>query len=77
MLQEQILVPYYQNSGLTCFLEKGETLRIASREFFVNDCWPRQGIVNTSTQIEVEFGFTREVFNRKQVQADERLAERL
>jgi hypothetical protein len=70
-------VPYYQNSGLTCFLEKGETLRIASREFFVNDCWPRQGIVNASTQIEVEFGFTREVFNRKQVQADERLAERL
>jgi hypothetical protein len=62
MLKEHILVPFYQKSGLTCFLEKGETLRVASREFFVNDCWPRQGIVDRSTNIEVELGFTREVF---------------
>ena len=50
---------------------------ICDREFFVNDCYPREGIIDLQTLIEVEVGFTREVFQRKQVLADQRIAERL
>ena len=47
------------------------------RNFLVNDCYPREGIIDQQTIIEVEVGFTKEVFQRKQVLADQRIAERL
>ena len=59
------------------YLEKGETLIIAGREFFVNECQPRSGIVDASTILQVEIGFTQETFQKKQVLADQRFAEKL
>ena len=41
-----------------CYLEKGETIEIAGQEFFINECQPRTGIVDESSIIEVEIGFT-------------------
>jgi len=41
-----------------CYLEKGETIMIAGQEFFINECQPRTGIVDESSIIEVEIGFT-------------------
>jgi hypothetical protein len=37
LVKSQILKPYFFG-GLTIYLEKGETLIIAGREFFVNEC---------------------------------------
>ena len=48
-----------------CYVEKGETILIDNQEFFVNDCKPLSGIVIKQTQIEIEIGFTREVFKKK------------
>lgn len=59
------------------FVEKGETIKIDNLEFFINDCRPKMGIVDMQTIVEVEMGFTRELFNKKQVLADKRIAERL
>ena len=59
------------------FVEKGETIKIDNLEFFINDCRPKMGIVDMQSIIEVELGFTRELFHRKQVLADKRIAERL
>lgn len=53
-----------------CHVEKGETILIDNQEFFVNDCKPKSGIVDSQTQIEIEVGFTQEVFKKKQVLAD-------
>jgi hypothetical protein len=50
---------------LPSYIEKGETLIICDQEFFVNDCYPREGIITALTQMEIEVGFTREVFLRK------------
>lgn len=76
MTKSQFINPYFF-SGLMCYVEKGETLIIANREFFVNDCWPKSGIVDRQTHIELEVGFTREVFHKKQILADQRFAERI
>ena len=51
-------------------MEKGETIVIDNQEFFVNDCKPKSGLVDKQTIIELEIGFTREVFRKKQVLAD-------
>ena len=59
-----------------CYVEKGETIKIDNQEFFVNDCKPKNGIVDKHTQIELEVGFTLETFKKKQVIADQRLAEK-
>lgn len=40
LINQQVLKPYFF-CGLMCYLEKGETLKIAGKEFFVNDCQPR------------------------------------
>lgn len=64
LLREQILRPYFFG-GLMCYLEKGETLKIAGREFFINECQPRTGIVDESSVIEVEIGFTADTFQKK------------
>ena len=53
-----------------CFVEKGETILIDNQEFFVNDCKPKSGIVDKHTQIDIEIGFTKDVFKKKQVLAD-------
>ena len=53
-----------------CYVEKGETILIDNQEFFVNDSRPRCGIVDKQTIIELEVGFTREIFKKKQVLAD-------
>jgi len=45
-----------------CYVEKGETILINNMEFFVNDCMPKAGIIDASTQLEIEVGFTKEVF---------------
>lgn len=50
LVRSQILKPYFFG-GLMTYLEKGETLIIAGREFFVNECQPRSGIVDDSTII--------------------------
>lgn len=60
-----------------CYVEKGETILIGKQEFFVNDCRPKCGIVDKQTIIELEVGFTREVFKKKQVLADQRFAEKI
>ncbi len=39
----------YFNGGLTRLVEKGETIKIDSMEFFVNDCWPKTGYANGET----------------------------
>ena len=57
LVKNQILKPYFFG-GLMIYLEKGETLIIAGREFFVNECQPRSGIVDASTILQVEIGFT-------------------
>lgn len=60
-----------------CYVEKGETIMIDRQEFFVNDCRPKCGIVDKQTIIELEVGFTMEVFKKKQVLADQRFAEKI
>ena len=37
LIKSQILQPYFFG-GLMCYLEKGETIKIAGHEFFVNEC---------------------------------------
>jgi hypothetical protein len=76
LIKTQILQPYFFG-GAVCYLEKGETIKIAEHEFFINECQPRTGIVDESSIIEVEIGFTQETFQKKQVLADQRYAERL
>lgn len=53
-----------------CYVEKGEAVMVDTQEFFVNDCKPKCGIVDKHTIIELESGFTQEVFKKKQVLAD-------
>ena len=60
-----------------CYVEKGETILIDNQEFFVNDSRPRCGIVDKQTIIELEVGFTKEIFKKKQVLADQRFAEKI
>ena len=48
-----------------------------SNHFFINDCHPRTGIIDNLTVIELEIGFTQETFQKKQIIADQRMAERL
>ena len=60
-----------------CYVERGETLKIDNQEFFLNDCRPKFGIVDKHTIIEMEVGFTQEVFKKKQVLADQRFAEKI
>lgn len=50
---------------------------IDNQTFFLNDCRPKSGIVDKHTIIELEVGFTQEVFNKKQVLADQRFAEKI
>ena len=76
LVRNEILQPYFFG-GLSCYLEKGETIKIAGHEFFINECQPRTGIVDQTSVIEVEIGFTAETFQKKQVLADQRYAERL
>ena len=57
-------------SGILRYVEKGETLSIRHQDFFVNDCQPRNGIVDEDTSLEIEVGFTETVFREKQVLAD-------
>ena len=76
-LKQDVLLPYLQLGGLPSYIEKGETLLICDKEFFVNDCFPREGIMSAQSQMELEIGFTKEVFQRKQVLADQRIASRL
>lgn len=52
-----MLEPYFFG-GSMCYLEKGETIKIAGHEFFINECQPRTGIVDETSTIEVEIGFT-------------------
>jgi hypothetical protein len=63
-LKNTYLNPYFY-CGFMCFVEKGETILIDNQEFFVNDCRPKQGIVDKQTIIELEVGFTQEVFKKK------------
>jgi len=67
----------YFHSGLSRFVEKGETIFIENLEFFVNDCKPKIGYVDERTRIEIQTGFTQENFKRKQIQADKNFAKRL
>jgi len=60
-----------------CYVERGETLKIDNQEFFLNDCRPKSGIVDKQTIIELEVGFTQEIFKKKQVLADQRFAEKI
>jgi len=75
-IRRQYLDMYFQ-SGLSRFVEKGETIFIENLEFFVNDCRPKNGYVDDRTHIEVQTGFTQENFKRKQIQADKNFARRL
>ena len=75
-IREQYLDVYF-HSGLSRFVEKGETIFIKNLEFFVNDCRPKNGYVDDRTTIEVQTGFTQENFKRKQIQADKNFARRL
>lgn len=61
-LKLDVLEPFLKTGGLPSYIEKGEMLIICNREFFVNDCYPRDGLVGLATQIEIEIGFTKEVF---------------
>lgn len=61
LIRYQVLQPYFFG-GHMCHLEKGETIKIAGHEFFINECQPRTGIVDESSIIEVEIGFTQETF---------------
>lgn len=76
LIESQLITPFFFG-GIMIHVEKGETLKIAGREFFVNECQPRSGIVDISTLLEVEIGFTMETFQKKQVLADQRYAEKL
>jgi hypothetical protein len=67
----------YFNSGLLRFVEKGETILMENIEFFVNDCRPKNGYVDHNTHIEIQTGFTKENFKKKQIQADKNFARRL
>ena len=61
MIKSEILEPYFFG-GPMCYLEKGETIMIAGKEFFINECQPRTGIVDECSIIEVEIGFSQETF---------------
>ena len=58
------LEPYFF-CGFVWFVEKGETIMIDNQEFFVNDAKPKCGLVDKGTLIELEVGFTREIFRKK------------
>ena len=55
--------------GFLRCIEKGEVIIIGNnQEFFINDCKPKNGgivIDPSNVSIEIEAGFTREVFKRK------------
>ena len=53
-----------------CYMKRGETLKIDNQEFYLNDYRPKFGIVDKHIIIEMEVGFTQEVFKKKQVLAD-------
>ena len=61
LIKTQILKPFFFG-GSMCYIEKGETVKIAGHEFFINECQPRTGIVDETSTIEVEIGFTQETF---------------
>lgn len=63
-VKSSYLDPYFY-CGFMCHVEKGETILIDNQEFFVNDCKPKSGIVDSQTQIDIEVGFTLEVFKKK------------
>mmetsp|Transcript_5890 Transcript_5890/g.5310 ORF Transcript_5890/g.5310 Transcript_5890/m.5310 type:complete len:105 (+) Transcript_5890:1240-1554(+) len=63
-LSDKYVNPYFL-SGIMRFVEKGETLIIRKQQFFVNDCNPKYGIVDDKTIIEIEEGFSEEVFRKK------------
>ena len=67
----------YFAAGFTRFVEKGETIFVDKMEFFVNDCKPKCGYVNRDTNFELQTGFTKDNFQKKQIQADKSFAERL
>ena len=60
-LLDRIINPYFL-SGIMRYMEKGETISIIHYDFFVNDCNPRAGIFDANTVIELEIGFTADVF---------------
>mmetsp|Transcript_22985 Transcript_22985/g.17421 ORF Transcript_22985/g.17421 Transcript_22985/m.17421 type:complete len:122 (+) Transcript_22985:1136-1501(+) len=72
-LEDRYVNPFFL-SGIFRYVEKGETLIVRRQQFFVNDCTPKAGIVSDKTIIEIEEGFSEEVFRQKQVLADEKLA---
>jgi len=37
LVKSQVLEPYFFG-GSMCYLEKGETIKIAGHEFFINEC---------------------------------------
>ena len=76
-LISQKYLDVYFHSGLSRFVEKGETIFIENIEFFVNDCRPKNGYVDDRTRIEIQTGFTQENFKRKQIQADKNFAKKL
>jgi len=39
-------------------VDKGETIIINQMEFFVNDCRPKSGYVNSQTDFQIQTGFT-------------------
>lgn len=73
----QYYLNIYFHSGLLRFVEKGETIFMENLEFFVNDCRPKNGYVDEKTHIEIQTGFTKENFKKKQIQADKNFAKRL
>ena len=64
-IKKEMLEPFLQSGGLPRYRETGETLMICDTEFFVNDWYPREGIIDSLTILDIEVGFTREVFQRK------------
>jgi hypothetical protein len=68
-IRQTYLNPYFF-CGFMCYVECGETHKIDNQEFFLNDCRPKFGIVDKHTILEMEMGFTQEVFKKKQVLAD-------
>ena len=45
MFKNHVLKPYFF-SGLMIYVEKGDSITIAGKEFFINDAWPRCGIID-------------------------------
>jgi hypothetical protein len=67
-IRNHYINPYFFGGFLRC-IEKGEVIVIGNnQEFFINDCKPKNGgivVDRSNVTIEIEYGFTREVFKRK------------